>query len=127
MADHDVSARQDADADGALDYRGVGIGAAVIVVAIVLAVVSAFMLLRLMSGEHGEKGLAPIPGRAQGPAGGPALEVDPAKAIAAFRAEKERQLTSYGWIDRPNAIVHIPIERAMQIVAGQGTGEAKPK
>jgi hypothetical protein len=34
------------------------------------------------------------------------------------RAVREERLRSYGWVDRRQGIVHIPIERAMELVAG---------
>ena len=37
-----------------------------------------------------------------------------------MRAQEEARLNSYGWIDEENGIVHIPIERAMDILAKQG-------
>jgi hypothetical protein len=36
---------------------------------------------------------------------------------AAFEREKLRRLESYGWVDRNARIVHVPIERAMQMLA----------
>ncbi|HVI76330.1 MAG TPA: hypothetical protein VM683_15195 [Anaeromyxobacteraceae bacterium] len=34
----------------------------------------------------------------------------------AWRAQAERRLHSYGWADRERGIVHIPIDRAMELV-----------
>jgi hypothetical protein len=55
---------------------------------------------------------------AQPPA--PRLEVDPARDLARFRAEKERQLDGYYWIDKSKGVVHIPIAAAMRKVAREG-------
>jgi hypothetical protein len=33
-----------------------------------------------------------------------------------WRAEHARRLSTYGWVDRPKGIAHIPIEKAMQQV-----------
>ena len=38
------------------------------------------------------------------------------------RAEQERRLNSYGWVDRDKQIIHLPIERAMEQMAA----ESKP-
>jgi hypothetical protein len=35
----------------------------------------------------------------------------------AKRAEKLRRLQSYGWVDQQKGLVHIPIERAMELTA----------
>ena len=47
----------------------------------------------------------------------PALQVDPANDIAAYRREKNAELDSYRWIDRSAGTVAIPIERAMELLA----------
>lgn len=36
--------------------------------------------------------------------------------LARLRADQERDLTSYRWIDRENGVVGIPIDRAMALV-----------
>jgi len=38
------------------------------------------------------------------------------------RQEQEKRLNSYGWVDRDKQIIHLPIERAMEQMAG----ESKP-
>lgn len=50
----------------------------------------------------------------------PRLQESPALDLARFRAREEGQLSTYGWVDRPNGVVHIPIERAMELVAREG-------
>jgi hypothetical protein len=50
----------------------------------------------------------------------PRLQVDPQRALRDFRAEKERESTTYGWVDRDKQIVHIPIAEAMKRVAERG-------
>ena len=47
------------------------------------------------------------------------MSVAPAD-LAKFRAWEDSQLNSYGWVDRTAGVVHIPIERAMEIIAQQG-------
>lgn len=41
--------------------------------------------------------------------------------LAHYLAQQRDLLSSYGWIDRGNGIVRIPIERAMELVADRGT------
>ena len=48
---------------------------------------------------------------------GPLLESYPAESYPALRATQESQLNSYGWVDREQGTVHIPIERAMELIA----------
>ncbi len=40
------------------------------------------------------------------------------KRAEQLKAEQLAQLQSYGWISRPHGIIHIPIDEAMQKVAG---------
>ena len=55
----------------------------------------------------------------------PRLQAMPAVDLAEHRAREEERLSTYGWIDRDAGVVHIPIERAMQLVAGEGLPAAK--
>jgi hypothetical protein len=48
------------------------------------------------------------------------------------RAARKERLGSYGWVDRKQGVVHLPIERAMELVAGgarppPGEGAAPPR
>lgn len=51
---------------------------------------------------------------------GPVLQAVPASELEAHRAEEERLLKSYGWVDKDNGLARIPIERAMEIVGQRG-------
>jgi len=51
---------------------------------------------------------------------GPRLQTDPAGDLQKFRAEEERRLNTYYWIDRDKGIVHIPIEQAMKTLVATG-------
>ena len=50
----------------------------------------------------------------------PRLEIDPPADLARYRDEQRKDLESYGWVDRPAGVVHIPIEEAMRLVAERG-------
>lgn len=50
----------------------------------------------------------------------PRLQADPAAEMQEFLRVEEEILTSYGWIDRDQGIVRIPIELAMEILAERG-------
>ena len=41
----------------------------------------------------------------------------PDQELARLRASQQERLGSYGWIDRSSGVVHIPIERAMELTA----------
>jgi hypothetical protein len=46
----------------------------------------------------------------------PRLQVAPSVDLKSLRAAEDRQLHGYGWIDRKAGVVHIPIERAMELM-----------
>jgi hypothetical protein len=50
----------------------------------------------------------------------PRLQENPATELARMRAEEQRRVDSYGWVDRKAGIAHIPVERAMDILAKTG-------
>ena len=43
-----------------------------------------------------------------------------ADLLAQRRTQEQNQLESYGWVDKANNTAHIPIERAIELVAAQG-------
>ncbi len=56
----------------------------------------------------------------------PRLEVNGARNWRAFRSAEEKRLSTYGWMDRASGFVHIPIERAMDLIAERGVGPLAP-
>src|SRR5215475_2823746 len=44
----------------------------------------------------------------------------PLDAMENLRKETDAKLTSYGWVDKPGEIAHIPINRAKDIIADNG-------
>lgn len=53
----------------------------------------------------------------QSPPPAPRLQATPAVDLAAERAQQHQRLHAYGWVDRDAGIAHIPIERAMAVLA----------
>jgi hypothetical protein len=51
---------------------------------------------------------------------GPRLLVNQKLDMEAFRASEDILLNNYGWIDRQQGIVHIPIDHAIDLLAQQG-------
>lgn len=47
---------------------------------------------------------------------GPRLQISPARDLNELQAAEDEALNSYGWVDRDNGIVRIPIERAMEVL-----------
>lgn len=51
---------------------------------------------------------------------GPRLQEKPSRDMEIMRREVDDRLGSYGWVDRETGVAHIPIDRALSIVAEQG-------
>jgi len=52
--------------------------------------------------------------------GAPLLETDERTQLRDFLMDQEKELHSYGWVDEKAGVAHIPIERAMELVAQRG-------
>lgn len=50
----------------------------------------------------------------------PRLQPKPEVDLQRYLDEENAELNSYGWVDRQAGVVHIPIERAMQLLLQQG-------
>jgi mono/diheme cytochrome c family protein len=97
-----------------------GVGLLVVVV-VILALTA---LLYSWFGFRGTAGIPSPPTLEQAPIPGPRLQAAPQEDLQRLRSTQQAWLESYGWIDEENNIAHIPIERALQIVAEQGLPEA---
>jgi len=62
--------------------------------------------------------MAQVGAPAQPPA--PLLQTKPREELKQMRAEEDRILDSYGWVDAAGGVVRIPIERAMRMTVEQG-------
>jgi hypothetical protein len=58
--------------------------------------------------------------------GAPMLETNERGQFRDFLMNQENQLNSYGWVDKDAGVVHIPIERAMELIAKQGLPVVPP-
>jgi hypothetical protein len=58
--------------------------------------------------------------------GSPPLQTNPVEDLARFREEQEAKLHSYGWVNRRQGIIRIPIERAMALMAERGLPTRAP-
>ncbi|MGA2357187.1 MAG: hypothetical protein ABSG02_22050 [Terriglobales bacterium] len=52
--------------------------------------------------------------------GAPMLEVIEGVELRKDLVKQEEQLNSYGWVDQKAGVAHIPIERAMELIAQRG-------
>jgi hypothetical protein len=56
----------------------------------------------------------------------PRLQVAPLQDLELVRAQQEKELNSYGWVDPRAGIVHIKIDDAIRILAERGLPHASP-
>lgn len=56
----------------------------------------------------------------------PQLQPDPAADLNKFRARQEQTLDSYGFVDKDQGILRIPIDHAMQLLAERGLPTRQP-
>jgi hypothetical protein len=60
------------------------------------------------------------PGYPQGAFPNPKLEEDERGQLNDIRMNEEKELYSYGWVDEKAGTLHIPIERAMDLIVQRG-------
>lgn len=58
-------------------------------------------------------------GRSQEPPS-PRLQTQPFKDVYMLKSEQRSVLHGYGWVDKANGVVHIPIDRAMELTLQRG-------
>jgi hypothetical protein len=119
---HDVSVRS---------ILGFGVG---LFVAGALIHVGIWLFFRFLQERAERRDTAPTTLAARRPVEGPhmperlfpepRLERFPFAARESLRREEDARLTSYGWVDRNQGVVRIPIERAMELIAERGVPPA---
>jgi hypothetical protein len=112
-----------------VDTRGVLLSGFWLAAGLIASLVAMWGLFRVLEKrqEHVDKPLPPqvvvnlkrIPPE-------PRLEPDPLALRREMRAQEDALLKSYGWVDRTAGSVHIPIDRAMEIVLERGVPGGKP-
>jgi hypothetical protein len=90
------------------------VGAAMVVMA---------MLFSFFSQEATESdtSLTPLAKEAPPPvSAGPQLQPNPPVDLAKMHHDEDAQLETYGWVDQREGLVHIPIERAIELMGERG-------
>jgi len=101
-------------------------GAGVLGLVVFTVAVMWLMLLQLQAREEHESAPAsPLASYGPQEPPQPRLQTDARGDLESLRASEQKQLESYGWIDRDAGTVHIPIDRAMSLLA-QRRGSASP-
>jgi len=57
----------------------------------------------------------------------PRLQPDPVMEMNELAAIQEQRLHGYGWVDQKSGVAHIPIERAMELLAQRGLPQRPPQ
>jgi hypothetical protein len=65
-------------------------------------------------------GLRPLPPT-------PRLQITPFTDLKDTREQEHDLLSTYGWADKDKGVVHIPIDRAMDLLAARGLPPGKPE
>ncbi|WP_076351716.1 hypothetical protein [Paludisphaera borealis] len=104
-----------------LDLKGV----VVFTIALILMCVAAFVGLKIMMDqfaveEKAEKARTPSRLIVDAPIAGPRLQADPGRERIEITERDLGRLNSYGWIDAKAGSAHIPIDRAIAILAKSG-------
>ncbi len=100
------------------------VGLAALILGVLVTSYGALVWLRDSAGRRAEPS-SPL-SITQEPIPGPRLLVEPQLAMKTMRQQEEARLKSYGWIDQERGIAHIPIERAIDMLAKKGL-PARPR
>jgi hypothetical protein len=95
-----------------VSVRAVLIGAAAIAAGVFVSLLVAWGLL-----DASGKPPMPPTGQPFARVSGPPLAVTPRQDIERYRADEQRKLAGYRLVDEKAGVVHIPIERAMALLA----------
>jgi hypothetical protein len=102
-----------------------GIGLVIVVAVASVALLGLFRVLAKQQQRHDP----PSPPIAR-PTGDvppvPRLQITPLQDLEQVRAQEEKELNSYGWVDPRAGIAHIPIDDAIRILATRGLPQAAP-
>ncbi|HEY2321614.1 MAG TPA: hypothetical protein VGJ82_02010 [Thermoanaerobaculia bacterium] len=70
--------------------------------------------------------LQPFPNRMPNNDVVPPTRNTPVIDMADMRASETQRLSTYGWVDKPHGVVHIPIEQAKQLALRSGVYQVNP-
>ena len=93
----------------------------VLMIALVLPLLGWTFWLFEAAARRADATQSPLAGDQSPPA--PRLQAHPAAELASLRRAEDQRLSSYGWIDPQQRLVHVPIERAIEILAERGLPE----
>lgn len=95
-------------------------GGALLVLTVIVLVLMGGLLRSLMTRSSAADAPLPPLAASRQPPPQPHLQVAPSQELQAVQQQEDALLSSYGWVDRANGIVRVPINRAMELVAERG-------
>lgn len=103
------------------------VGVAIIISAVVIhfAVWGVFDFFSAREAHKGKPPATLVNAKRQPPPR-PRLQTDAPADLQEMRAREDAVLESYGWVDRQNGIVHIPVQRAMELLVERGLPTTEP-
>ncbi len=111
-----------------VDTRGVLLSGFGLAAGMIAALVAMWGLFRVLE-KHQERVDKPLPPQVvvnlKRIPPEPRLEPDPLALRRELRSEEDALLKSYGWVDRTAGTLHIPIDRAMEILLERGVPGGK--
>lgn len=123
------SSKEGSALDGELNIRLVAWLTVGLLVILALAAVAMWLLGfgirdRLVAGDPPPPALPEARLEHRPPA--PNLQVDPRQQLLDLRADEERILTTYGWVDEGRGLTRVPIERAIDMLVEEGLPNKVP-
>jgi len=109
--------------DTEIDSRSIGWFGVWLTIGVVVVVILMWALYRdfLHRQEAADRPVSPLVDRTERrlpPE--PRLQSTPELDLQSYLAEERRRTSSYGWVDEAQGIVHIPVDRAMDLLLEQG-------
>jgi len=109
--------------DGEINHRVLGRLMIGLLVLVAIAMVAMWFLTSSLFEQAKAEDPPPplmIEARVQHLPPNPRLQSDPFTELDELRATQDMQLSSYGWVDEPAGLAHIPIGRAMDLLVTHG-------
>ena len=104
----------------------VGIIVAIFVASVFLGIVVLFKVLSYFDPQITDEPSHPLAASRQVAPDGPRLQIDPPVQKIKLEAGEAQRLTTYGWVDQSVNVAHIPISRAIELIAS-GAKPLNPK
>jgi hypothetical protein len=85
-----------------------------------LSLLAMWVMFRYLAGHEKTGPPAPLMARERVVPPAPQLQVAPASDLERVRQAEAAVLNSYAWVDRKQGVVRIPVDRAIELLAGRG-------